>query len=71
MLTCTYAYNVATPRERIEASVFLTLLTLFTPRETFRYQREILDMASRHAHERDVLRRKHLERVTAITGGGE
>jgi pimeloyl-ACP methyl ester carboxylesterase len=32
MLTCTYAYNVATPRERMEASVFLTLLTLFTPR---------------------------------------
>ena len=32
MLTCTYAYNVATARERMEASVFLTLLTLFTPR---------------------------------------
>lgn len=32
MLTCTYACNVATPRERMEARVFLTLLTLFSPR---------------------------------------
>ena len=39
--------------------------------ETFHYQREILDMASRHAHERDMLRREHLERVVAITGDGE
>ena len=39
--------------------------------EAFRYQREILDMASRHAHERDMLRREHLERVVAITGDGE
>lgn len=31
MLTCTYACNVATPRERMEARVFLTLLTLFSP----------------------------------------
>ena len=26
---------------------------------------------SRHAHEEDMLRREHLERVAAITGGGE
>ncbi len=32
MLVCTYACNVATPRERIEASVLQMLLTLFTPR---------------------------------------
>jgi len=32
ILACTYACNVATKRERIEAGVLLTLLTLFTPR---------------------------------------
>jgi 3-oxoadipate enol-lactonase len=32
MLVCAYACNVATPRERIEASVLQMLLTLFTPR---------------------------------------
>jgi 3-oxoadipate enol-lactonase len=31
MLTCTYAHNLATVRERVEGSVFLTLLTFFTP----------------------------------------
>jgi 3-oxoadipate enol-lactonase len=31
MLACTYACNVATLRERIEAGVFLSLLTLFSP----------------------------------------
>lgn len=32
MLVCTYACNVATLRERIEASILQMLLTLFTPR---------------------------------------
>jgi 3-oxoadipate enol-lactonase len=32
MLACTYACNVATLRERIEAHIFSALLTLFSPR---------------------------------------
>lgn len=32
MLTCTYACNVSTPRERLEASVLLALLAVVTPR---------------------------------------
>ena len=31
MLACTYACNVSTPRERLEASVLLTLLRFFSP----------------------------------------
>jgi 3-oxoadipate enol-lactonase len=32
LLTCTYAYKVATLRERIEANILIALLALFTPR---------------------------------------
>jgi 3-oxoadipate enol-lactonase len=32
MLACTYACNVATPRERVEANILFVLLTLFSPR---------------------------------------
>jgi len=31
MLVCTYACNVATPKERVEANVLLTLLRFFSP----------------------------------------
>jgi 3-oxoadipate enol-lactonase len=31
MLACTYACNVATPRERVEAAILQLLLTLFSP----------------------------------------
>lgn len=32
VLACTYAYNMGTPRERIEASLFLALVALLGPR---------------------------------------
>jgi hypothetical protein len=39
--------------------------------EQFRYEREVLDLQSKFAYERDALRRAHLQRAAAICDGSE